>query len=405
MILSTKNSHHSSTNGVVIKGGSYLLCIFLLNSLLKPVRDLLIVEYATEQLHWLFSASFAVTLLFAPVVSLFLMSLRIQRLIKLTHILYAILLLLIYFNLAQSNLPTPVIIFFFIICNLFNLLFTTLFWTMIIEFIKSDHTKTLSRIASGSTLGAILGPGLTIILSRVLPIYDLFLCGAALSLFAPLLLRFHASRSPLKRSSHKSSSFHLFQAKNLSLGILSYAAISSFLYVFIAFKLSSAQLPEIQIVDVFAIRDMITNVLTLVLQMALTHRLVRKYGVRRNLLSIPLFTAVLFASTMFFSSIHFLIGIQLFYRAGNLGVIKPLKEFIYTRIELPNRASMKSFIDTAVYRTGDMIGAWIFVSLNYWRSEIFLALAGLALSIIWAYYQYKIGLIYKQSVKSSNHLS
>jgi AAA family ATP:ADP antiporter len=45
-------------------------------------------------------------------------------------------------------------------------------------------------------------------------------------------------------------------------------------------------------------------------------------------------------------------------RAGNFAIARPTREVLFTVVPREDRYKAKSFIDTAVYRFGDQLGAW-----------------------------------------------
>ncbi|MGA9331889.1 MAG: MFS transporter, partial [Bradyrhizobium sp.] len=55
---------------------------------------------------------------------------------------------------------------------------------------------------------------------------------------------------------------------------------------------------------------------------------------------------------------------QLIRRAGNFAIARPTREILFTVVPREDRYKAKSFIDTAIYRLGDQIGAWSFALLS-----------------------------------------
>jgi AAA family ATP:ADP antiporter len=61
------------------------------------------------------------------------------------------------------------------------------------------------------------------------------------------------------------------------------------------------------------------------------------------------------------------VGFQLIRRAGNFAIARPTREVLFTVLPREDRYKAKSFIDTAVYRLGDQLGAWSFALLTYFK--------------------------------------
>jgi AAA family ATP:ADP antiporter len=50
--------------------------------------------------------------------------------------------------------------------------------------------------------------------------------------------------------------------------------------------------------------------------------------------------------------------IQVVHRAGNFALIAPARESLYTQVDRESRYKAKAFIDTAIYRGGDVVVGW-----------------------------------------------
>ena len=64
-------------------------------------------------------------------------------------------------------------------------------------------------------------------------------------------------------------------------------------------------------------------------------------------------------------------------RAGNFAIARPTREVLFTVLGREDKYKAKSFIDTAVYRLGDQVGAWSYA----WLGALGLALPGIALYV------------------------
>jgi AAA family ATP:ADP antiporter len=59
-----------------------------------------------------------------------------------------------------------------------------------------------------------------------------------------------------------------------------------------------------------------------------------------------------------------IVGFQVLRRAGNFALTRPAREVLFTVVAREDRYKAKSFIDTAVYRTGDQVGAWSYALIG-----------------------------------------
>ncbi|MBV8924385.1 MAG: MFS transporter, partial [Bradyrhizobium sp.] len=63
-------------------------------------------------------------------------------------------------------------------------------------------------------------------------------------------------------------------------------------------------------------------------------------------------------------SVAALMTIQVLRRSSDYAIARPTREVLYTVVPREDRYKAKSFIDTAIYRLGDQIGAWSFALLS-----------------------------------------
>ena len=55
---------------------------------------------------------------------------------------------------------------------------------------------------------------------------------------------------------------------------------------------------------------------------------------------------------------------QVLRRAGNFALTQPARQVLYTVVSREDRYKAKNFIDTAVYRAGDQVGAWSYALIG-----------------------------------------
>jgi ATP:ADP antiporter, AAA family len=114
----------------------------------------------------------------------------------------------------------------------------------------------------------------------------------------------------------------------------------------------------------FAAIDLSVNVLTLLVQLFLTGRILRRLGVGATLAILPAFTILGYAVVSLWPALYTVASVQVLRRAGNFAIARPTREILFTVVPREDRYKAKSFIDTVVYRVGDQIGAWSFALLT-----------------------------------------
>ena len=108
----------------------------------------------------------------------------------------------------------------------------------------------------------------------------------------------------------------------------------------------------------FASVDLAVNVLTLVVQLLFTGRIVLGLGVGLALAVLPAITIVGFGALAFTPTLFAIALFQVIRRAGDYAIARPTREVLFTVVPREDRYKTKGFIDTFVYRLGDQVGAW-----------------------------------------------
>jgi AAA family ATP:ADP antiporter len=128
----------------------------------------------------------------------------------------------------------------------------------------------------------------------------------------------------------------------------------------------------------FANIDLAVNVLTLLIQLLLTGRIIRMLGVALTLTLLPALSAGGFLVLGFAPTLWAVVIFQVLRRAGNFAVARPTRETCFTVVPREDKYKAKSFIDTFVYRAGDQLGAWSYASMGL----LGLGLAGISLAAV-----------------------
>jgi AAA family ATP:ADP antiporter len=129
---------------------------------------------------------------------------------------------------------------------------------------------------------------------------------------------------------------------------------------------------------------MITQTATLVLQALVTGHLMKRLGVSVTLALLPVTAAIGFIGLAIVGSLVALIAFEATFRAVQRGIMRPARETLFTTISRADRYKAKAFIDTFIYRTGDLIGA----QTEGWLGRLGIGLVALAsfavpLAIVW----------------------
>jgi len=174
--------------------------------------------------------------------------------------------------------------------------------------------------------------------------------------------------------------------------MLLFTILSTFLYFQQASVASAAFTDRAARTQFFAQVDLAVNVLTLVIQLFLTGRLLERFGVPLMLLLLPMLTVAGFAGLGVMPTVAVIVVFQVLRRAGNFAVARPTREVLFTLVPREDRYKAKSFIDTFVYRAGDQVGAWSYALM----AALGLGVAGVAwaavpIAVVWVAVAWWIG--------------
>ena len=178
----------------------------------------------------------------------------------------------------------------------------------------------------------------------------------------------------------------------IALLMLLFTTLATFLYFQQAQIIRDAFAESTQRTAIFAAIDLSVNTLTVVIQLLLTGRLVRWLGLSWTLALVPLLLGFGFVALALSPVLAVLVVVQVVRRAGNYAIMRPSREMLYVILEREEKYKAKNFIDTAVYRGGDAVSAWIYTGLR----GLGLGLSGIAwiavlLSALWALLAYRLG--------------
>jgi AAA family ATP:ADP antiporter len=354
-----------------------IFCVLSSYYIMRPIRDQAGVAGGVHNLQWLFTGTLVAMLLLNLPFAYLVKRLPRHRFIAITYHFFAanILLFAALFHAADADQTIWVGRIFFIWASVFNLFVVSLFWQLNVDVFSPEQGKRLfGLIAAGATLGAIAGAGATAALARHVPPMALLLGAAGLLEIAVFsagrLSRRAATFSGQRRDAIAEAPIgggifagitHIVRSPYLSnVGgfLLLFSITSTFLYFQQAAIVSGAFRDRAAQTAFFATVDLLVNVLTLVVQLFLTGRIVVRLGVALTLGLLPVLTMAGFGAIALGPTVMVVAGFQVLRRAADYAIARPARELLYTVASREDRYKAKSLIDTVVYRTGDQVGAW-----------------------------------------------
>lgn len=377
-----------------------LLCAY---GLLRPLREEMGVRHGVNRLQWLFSGTFVCMLLAQPVYGALVA--RYQRRVFLPAVYgFFIACLLAFYAIFRADVGMAVAVpAFFIWVSVFNLFVVSVFWSFMSDIFTTDQaTRLYGIIAAGGTSGALAGPALTALLVERIGVPQLMLISALLLAGALLaivrLLPWATERRGVDRPIGGTvlAGARLVAASpflRLIAGLLLlYVTVNTILYYQQAAVVSAAFSNSASRAAYFARIDFAVNALTVTTQVLVTRLLLTRFGVTPLLMLSPLIVATGFAWLSVSPTPLLLAAIQVVHRAGNFSLIAPARESLFTRVDRESRYKAKAFIDTAIYRGGDLVNGWIMAAIVAAKVPLGeVALIGLAVASAWALLGWRVG--------------
>jgi AAA family ATP:ADP antiporter len=380
----------------------YICAVLSSYYMMRPIREQMAVAGGVQNIQWLFTATLAGLLLLNVPFAHLVKTMPRTRFIPITYRFFAANILLFAGVLHFADAAHSVWIgrAFFVWISIFNLFVVSVFWALVVDVFNSEQGKRLfGFIAAAATIGAICGSSITASLARHIPV-ELLLVGAALLLEVAVLAVRGLSRisaalharpdehgdrpiggNLLAGITHPFKSAYL---ANISLFILLFAITSTFLYFQQAVLVRDNFHDRGSQTAFFAQIDLAVNVLTLIVQLFFTGRILGFFGVGLTLMVLPLLTMFGFGTLALMPAVTTLVIFQVLRRSSDYAIARPSREVLYTVVPREDRYKAKNFIDTVVYRSGDQIGAWTY-ALVAMAGFGYRALAGIAvvLAALW----------------------
>ncbi|WP_019398317.1 NTP/NDP exchange transporter [Pseudoxanthomonas sp. GW2] len=388
--------------------GAGLAMFFLLFTgyfMLRPVRETFGVAGGVDNLQWLFTGTFLATVAVLPVFGWIASKVPRRRIVP--WVFGAVVATLLGFGASLLLQPENVWVgrAFYIWVSVVNLLLISLAWSVLADvFAPSEARRLFALVASGASAGGLLGPVLTTLLVGTLGHGGLLLlsslligASAATALWLhrwrvrhPLPAHERAAAPPPKRLGGNpfEGATDVFRSPFL-LGICLFVVLLTTVTTFLYFeqaRLVAELFPHReQQTRVFGLIDTVVQVLAILTQLFVTGHVARKLGVGVLLVAVPLVMAAGFLWLALAPVFAVFVVVMVARRAGEYALVRPGREMLYTVVPAAQKYKAKNFIDTAVYRGGDALSAWVKRMLDLLGEHPSLALfIGAGVALVWA---------------------
>jgi AAA family ATP:ADP antiporter len=388
---------------------AYFFCLLGSYYIIRPVRETMGTLGGVRELSWMFTGTFVAMLVMVPLFAAVVARMPRRRFVPLAYRFFIANIAVFVALLAGGANLTRVAQAFFIWTSVFNLFVVSVFWSVMADLFVSEQGKRLfGFIAAGGTLGQLVVSWLTSALARDLGLPLLLLASAILLegavQCARALFRMTAKLTasagavepggqdrdaeppliggnPLQGVTRVARSPYLL---GICLYILCLTVTATVVYFQQAEIVRSAFTDPEDKTVVFARINLAVGLLTVLVQALVTGRILRWLGLSTALAILPVLVALGLASLALAPILVVLVVFESLRRACNYAVARPSREVLFTVVSREDKYKAKNFIDTVVYRGGDMMAGWAYsglVVLGLGLSAI--ALSALPLTLLW----------------------
>ncbi|WP_423194494.1 NTP/NDP exchange transporter [Cupriavidus sp. H18C2] len=390
----------------------FFFCLFASYFMLRPVRETMGIAGGVKNLQWLFTATFVVMLVAIPFYGACCKWLPRRRFVPWVYAFFIANLLA--FALATRAMPDSVWLarVFYVWLSVFNLFVVSVAWSLMADVFRPEQARRLfALIAAGASAGGLAGPVLGGWLVASIGLTGLMLLSAALLAAtlpgAGFLFRWRRRHGAGAPGAHGASDaapgpdpsrpvggglwagLVLVARSRYLLGIglfvILLATASTFLYFEQARLVAEAFPSRQQQTQVFSALDATVQALTILVQVFFSGRVARRHGVAALLTLVPLAVAGGFVLLAIWPTFGVLAGVMILRRVGEYAMLRPGREMLFTVVDPETKYKAKNVIDTAVYRAGDAVSAWVKTAIDALSGHpATVALAGALLALGWA---------------------
>ncbi len=384
----------------------FFFCVLCGYYFLRPVRDAMGVSRGMAELRWLFVGTSGVSLVLVLAFGGVVARMNRRRFIPVAY-LFVILCLSVFSGMliadaaagggligtdAETSVARVVGYVFFVWLSAINLFVTSVFWAFMVDIFDMDQGKRLfAFVGIGGTLGALVGGSVTNAISGMtesvyLPA-GLMLTGAALfgaAIVVMLRLDRLALASEHSRLTVEGAAASLTEGQALSreeiggafwegakavatspylLGIGAYIVLMAISNTLIYFTQANVILENTdtfsQRVSGFAQFDILALIATLLTQIFVTTRVIKRIGVGWTLAILPLVTMAGFAILSIWTLYGVMAIFQAVHRATRYAMSRPARETLFSVVSPSEKYKAKPVVDVFLYRGGDVAGVGV----------------------------------------------
>jgi AAA family ATP:ADP antiporter len=345
---------------------------------LRPLRDALGIHGGVHTYPWLFTGTFVTTLVLYPLLAAVATRTTRTRFAVITYGLVMAGLLVFRILVGRDPHSQALARAFFVFVSALNVLLVSTFWSVMTDVFSNQQGRRLfGPIAAGGTAGALLGPILAGSLVSGIGVPGLLLVAAALvavTIGCVVGLDRAGRRAEgagdqvravadLPIGGTTLDGLKRVVRSRYLLGIAGYIVLLTATATIAYFQqgwIVQHVIPDTESrTELFALLDLLTNGVTLLIQVMLARWLLANVGLSWVLAILPVVTAIGFASLAAAPVLGVFALFQVFRRASDYGLARPSREVLFTVVPRADKFKAKNMLDVVIYRASDASFAWL----------------------------------------------
>ena len=402
----------------------YFFCVLSAYYVLRPLREALAVDSGPNTIPLLFTGTFFSTLVATAVFGWITSRFPRKQFLPWVYLFFIINILIFWsvFDQAISEEQGHVWLgrVFFVWISVFNLFVVSVFWSFMADIWSREQGRRLfGLISGGGSVGALLGGIGTSQLVETVGFQNLFPISAALLTVGVLCIHRlrrwvgqtqdddpeHGAASERELGGNAFAGFgHVMRSpyfRAIAMTTVVASLLGTALYMFTA-ELVEQAIPDTNArTRFFSNVNVIQNALALIGQMFVVRHVVGRYGIGVSLSLLPIVSVAGFALLALDPVLAIVAALTIVRRALGFTFSKPTSDMLYSVVSPEDKYKSKNFIDTAVYRTGDLAGTW---AVQFLKSALGLGISSISIimvpfAVLWAGIAFWLGRDYRRRAR------
>ena len=358
----------------------YFFCVLSSYYMLRPIREAMAVGSGPNTIPWLFTATFVAMLAVTPVFGWITSRYPRRKFLPWVYLFFIanILLIWLVFSITIDREHDHIWLgrVFFVWLSVFNLFVVSVFWSFMADIYTREQGRRLFGVmAAGGSFGGLIGGVVTSVLVVQIGFQNLFPFAAALLAMAIICINRlrHWVSTDKEQATHAAEQdkplgggafagiTHAFSSAyfgGIAVSSIIASLLGTFLYMFTAVLVQDAIPDPDQQTRFFSNINVATLALSLFGQLFLVRHVVGRLGIGVSLALMPVVSIAGFAILAVNPTLAGLAILTIARRGLGFGFTKPSTDMLYSVVTPEDKYKSKNFIDTAVYRGGDLIGTW-----------------------------------------------